>query len=77
MLVLRDQYIPQRYLDVADHILSFSVDGDAKEFFMQIAPDSCWDLDMLQRHFQTIKEIDPKFPEGAKTVLSTCNKICL
>lgn len=70
VLLLRDQYDPEWYMDVCDHILSLSVLDEAKDHFQQISPDTCWNLDTLQRHFQAIQEIDPKFSEGAKTILS-------
>uniref|UniRef100_A0A1Q3FWA5 DNA helicase MCM9 n=1 Tax=Culex tarsalis TaxID=7177 RepID=A0A1Q3FWA5_CULTA len=76
VLVLRDQYDPEWFMDVCDHILSLSVVDDAKEHFQQISPDTCWSMDTLQRHFQAIQEIDPQFSEGAKTVLNAYYLAC-
>ncbi|KAL1375951.1 hypothetical protein pipiens_017175 [Culex pipiens pipiens] len=70
VLLLRDQYDPEWYMAVCDHILSLSVVDEAKADFQQISPDSCWPMDTLQRHFRAIQQIDPKFSEGAQTVLS-------
>ncbi|KAL1397553.1 hypothetical protein pipiens_009669 [Culex pipiens pipiens] len=76
VLLLRDQYDPDWYMDVCDHILSLSVVDEAKDHFQQISPDTCWNVDTLQRHFQAIQEIDPKFSEGAKTVLNAYYLAC-
>uniref|UniRef100_A0A8D8BIE3 DNA helicase MCM9 n=1 Tax=Culex pipiens TaxID=7175 RepID=A0A8D8BIE3_CULPI len=76
VLLLRDQYDPEWYMDVCDHILSLSVVDEAKDHFQQISPDTCWNVDTLQRHFQAIQEIDPKFSEGAKTVLNAYYLAC-
>ncbi|KAL9696500.1 hypothetical protein quinque_016079 [Culex quinquefasciatus] len=76
VLLLRDQYDPEWYMDVCDHILSLSVLDEAKDHFQQISPDTCWNLDTLQRHFQAIQEIDPKFSEGAKTILNAYYLAC-